>query len=43
MTLTQGDRTPARPALPGSRVRELAGSRLAAPATAVLLLSLIHI
>jgi hypothetical protein len=39
MTLTEGDRTPPRPALTGSRVRELAGSRLAAPATALLLVA----
>ena len=39
MTLTEGDRTPPRPALAGSRVRELAGSRLAAPATALLLVA----
>ncbi len=39
MTLTERDRTPPRPALAGSRVRELAGSRLAAPATALLLVA----
>ena len=39
MTLTEGDRTPPRPALAGSRVRELAGSQLAAPATALLLVA----
>jgi hypothetical protein len=39
MTLTEGDLTPPRPALTGSRVRELAGSRLAAPATALLLVA----
>ncbi|HVI36971.1 MAG TPA: DUF4118 domain-containing protein [Gaiellales bacterium] len=39
MTLTEGDRTPPPPALTGSRVRELAGSRLAAPATALLLVA----
>ena len=39
MTRTESDRTPHRPALTGSRVRELAGSRLAAPATALLLVT----
>ena len=39
MTLTEGDRTPPRPALAGSRVRELAGSRLAAPGMALLLVA----